>query len=87
MGDSLVQSLIQRCKLWPHGAAPSDFHTPFESQLPALILSGEYDPVTPPAYGERALLQYPRGLHLVVAGQGHGLGGRCPDFLGHLGIP
>ena len=76
MGDALVQAALQQCKIWPAGEVPADFHSLFESQVPVLILSGEYDPVTPPAYGKRALLQYPQGRHLIGAGQGHGLSSR-----------
>jgi pimeloyl-ACP methyl ester carboxylesterase len=76
MGDSLLRIARQQCKLWPHGSAAPDFHQPFASPVPVLLLSGQYDPVTPPAYGERALLQYASGLHLVAAGQGHSVSGR-----------
>ena len=37
-----------------------------------LFRSGGNDPVTPAAYGERAIKLYPQGRHLIVAGQGHG---------------
>ncbi|MCW5790343.1 MAG: alpha/beta fold hydrolase [Polyangiaceae bacterium] len=40
--------------------------------IPALILSGELDPVTPPRWGEQAKAGLPRGLHLVVPGAAHG---------------
>jgi predicted alpha/beta hydrolase family esterase len=49
----------------------ADLHAPLRSNVPALLLSGENDPVTPPSYGERALEGFPRGRHLVVKGQGH----------------
>ncbi|MFR0656691.1 alpha/beta hydrolase, partial [Pantoea sp. SIMBA_079] len=42
------------------------------SDVPALLLSGELDPVTPPAYAERVLATLPNGRHLVLQGQGHG---------------
>jgi pimeloyl-ACP methyl ester carboxylesterase len=50
----------------------ADFNKPRELSIPTLILSGANDPVTPAAYGERALKLYPNGTHWIVAGQGHG---------------
>jgi pimeloyl-ACP methyl ester carboxylesterase len=44
---------------------------PVQSDVPALLLSGEVDPVTPPENGELALKTLPNGRHLVLTGQGH----------------
>jgi pimeloyl-ACP methyl ester carboxylesterase len=38
-----------------------------------LLLSGEADPVTPPANAEHALATLPNGRHIVAPGQGHGI--------------
>ena len=40
--------------------------------VPALLLSGALDPVTPPRYGDAVLEGLSNGRHLVVEGQGHG---------------
>jgi pimeloyl-ACP methyl ester carboxylesterase len=54
----------------------SDFKTPVVSDIPVLLLSGEYDPITPPAYAERVMAEgLSNGLHVVGRGQGHGLVG------------
>jgi pimeloyl-ACP methyl ester carboxylesterase len=71
MGTALVDLLDAQCAVWPRGRRPVDFHEPVESDAPALLLSGEFDPVTPPAYGERVLATLPNGRHLVARGQGH----------------
>jgi pimeloyl-ACP methyl ester carboxylesterase len=39
--------------------------------MPGLVLSGERDPVTPPAAGEQALRAFARAAHVVVPGAGH----------------
>jgi pimeloyl-ACP methyl ester carboxylesterase len=57
--------------VWPHGQRPADFRAPLSGKVPTLILSGEFDPVTPPRYGEEVLKTLPNGRHLVVRGQGH----------------
>jgi pimeloyl-ACP methyl ester carboxylesterase len=49
-----------------------DFAEPLDSAVPALLLSGEFDPATPASYGEAAAQGFANGLHVVVPGQGHG---------------
>lgn len=71
LGDSVVEGLREACKFWPHGTIPADFHTPVHSDVPVLILSGEADPVTPPANGELAAQTLPNSLHIITPGQGH----------------
>lgn len=71
LGGALVASIKAACEAWPRGAMPVDFHAPLQSDRPALLLSGEYDPVTPPRYGEQVLRGLSRGRHLVARGQGH----------------
>jgi pimeloyl-ACP methyl ester carboxylesterase len=38
---------------------------------PVLAISGEFDPVTPPRYGDTAIAQLNKARHLVLKGQGH----------------
>jgi pimeloyl-ACP methyl ester carboxylesterase len=60
-----------QCEAWPQGARPADFRAPLTGKMPVLILSGEFDPVTPPRYGDEVAKSLPNGRHLVVRGQGH----------------
>ena len=71
LGIDMVTTLQAQCAVWPHGKRPDDFRQPLTGQVPVLILSGEFDPVTPPRYGEEVLKSLPNGRHLVVRGQGH----------------
>lgn len=53
---------------------------PVESDVPALILAGEYDPITPPAYGFLAAETLPNSHVVVLRGLGHDpitTGGEC----------
>jgi pimeloyl-ACP methyl ester carboxylesterase len=50
----------------------ADLHSPLRSAVPTLLLSGEADPVTPPADAERLARGLARHRHLVLAGEGHG---------------
>lgn len=71
LGDLMARALGSACAVWPRGAVGPDFAAPVASDVPALLLSGERDPVTPPAYGEAVAAGLPNSLHLVAAGQGH----------------
>jgi pimeloyl-ACP methyl ester carboxylesterase len=71
LGDIQTSALFQICQVWPRGDIPPDFKEPVRSDAPVLLLSGEYDPVTPPYKGEQAAQTLPNSLHLVIPGQGH----------------
>jgi pimeloyl-ACP methyl ester carboxylesterase len=84
LGGQLGEAFFAPCKAWPYKKAAADFHRPFESDLPVLLLSGELDPVTPPRYGERVANGLPNGRHLMLRGQGHNVSlvGCMPKLLG-----
>jgi pimeloyl-ACP methyl ester carboxylesterase len=71
LGEYLVESFRDICTVWPQGQIPDGFHDPVSSQAPVLLLSGEADPITPPANAELAAQHLPNSLHLVAPGQGH----------------
>ncbi len=71
MGDLVVRALESTCEVWPRGRMDADFRAPVTTDVPTLLLSGESDPITPPAYAEAVLARLPRARHLVAPGQGH----------------
>lgn len=75
LGD-FAAALRAQCEIWPRGKRPADFHTALQSDVPSLLLSGQYDPVTPPRYGEQVAKGLRRSRHLVAPGQGHNVIGR-----------
>lgn len=78
LGDAMPDSMATMCKVWPKGAAPADFHKALSTDVPALVLEGEFDPVTPPRYGEEVAKTLPNGRLFVLRGQGHSvLGAGC----------
>jgi len=89
MGNAFITTMQAQCAAWPKGARPDDFHVAVNSDVPALLLSGEFDPVTPPRYGESTVAHFSHGRHLVGPGRGHGLlsAGCVPrlvaDFIDH----
>jgi pimeloyl-ACP methyl ester carboxylesterase len=71
-GPDQVDGFAEVCKLWPRGPVDSDLHSPLTSDIPTLLLSGEADPVTPPADAERAARGLSNHRHLILSGEGHG---------------
>jgi pimeloyl-ACP methyl ester carboxylesterase len=72
LGLDQIDAMLEICKLWPRGPMDPDLHSPLHSDVPTLLLSGEADPVTPPADAERAGQGLTRKRHLVLSGEGHG---------------
>ncbi len=71
LGNLLPDMMAAMCQVWPRGQAPADFHEPLSGPVPALVLEGEFDPVTPPRYGEEVVKTLPNARLLVLRGQGH----------------
>ncbi len=87
LGDMMRRVFSASCDVWPAAAPDPTAREPVRSPVPALLLSGERDPVTPPAYGEAVAAGLPNSLHIVAPGQGHNvfyrgcLPGIIADFL------
>ena len=67
------ESVFDICGFW--GSEPNDIKSrPVDSNIPTLILAGEYDPITPPEWGRRAdsvlpgshYVEFPSGAHGVL---------------------
>jgi pimeloyl-ACP methyl ester carboxylesterase len=85
LGTDFVEFSLAQCAVWPKGTMPADFHEPVAGDIPVLLLSGEFDPVTPPRYGDAVLYGWKQvsgkgeatspvlsnGRHLILRGQGH----------------
>lgn len=76
------------CADWKAGSAEASANQPVESEVPTLILSGEFDPITPPAWGFLAAETLENSFAYVFPGIGHGasVADPCPmgmmiDFL------
>ncbi len=59
------------CERWGAGAAPPLENEPVSSAIPTLVMTGEFDPITPPRWGEQVashlsqsyVFEYPRVGH------------------------
>lgn len=73
IGEAQIDMLAEICRHWPRGVIDEDFRDPLNTDVPVLLLSGEFDPVTPPAWGDVAAARLANARHFVGPGQGHGL--------------
>ena len=80
LGSLALDVWTGMCDGWPRGRLSAERTA--SSEVPALLLSGALDPVTPPSWGELALESFANGRHFVVPGAAHNTGGsRCVQEL------
>ncbi len=60
------------CQFWKVQAMPAAQKLSVISNLPALVLSGEYDPITPPSNGQEVTQDLSHSYYFLFPGQGHG---------------
>jgi pimeloyl-ACP methyl ester carboxylesterase len=83
-----IPSMIATCRNWRTVDLNPLADEPVTSDIPVLLLNGEFDPITPPANSVQAVKTLSNGTSLVFPGMGHGafLSNPCPtgiifDFL------
>ena len=74
LGDYRLEQQREACALWPRATVDADYFKPIRSDVPVLILTGEWDPVTPPANAEFVARTFPNSLQVVVPHGAHGIG-------------
>jgi pimeloyl-ACP methyl ester carboxylesterase len=75
------QGVYAIAQVWGAGGADTIENEPVTSDIPTLILAGEYDPVTPPAWGQMVAADLANSYYLEFPGVGHGValsGEWCP---------
>jgi len=85
LGDYRYRQQSEACALWPRAELGAGYSRPVVSNVPVLIFTGEWDPVTPPANGAAVARHLAKSVHLVVPHGGHGFNGlegtECIDRL------
>jgi len=85
LGDYRLRQQRAACALWPRGNMPADYAQPTVSDVAVLILTGQWDPVTPPIYGDTVAKHLSHSLHVIVPHGGHGFDGLTGhDCIDHL---
>lgn len=76
IADKLVdemQSYLDACELWPVTQLPDFVDEPVVSDLPVLLMSGRFDPITPPEFAEEAAQTLPNSSHVVHPWASHSI--------------
>ena len=78
--SNLGEFMFDACDLWQAGSAAAIENEPVTSPIPTLVLAGEYDPITPPAWGASAAAYLDEATFVEFPGLGHGtsISGDCP---------
>ena len=81
-GTHLMHGQLQACEKWPRGTIDASYFEPVTSDVPALVLSGDVDPITPPGWGEEVAGHLKNARHITMPGTGHGvIGTACGQDL------
>ena len=67
-----LQQEYDACHVWNVQKAPAIQKQPVVSNIPTLVLSDEYDPITPPANGRLAAQTLKNSYYFLFPGLGHG---------------
>ncbi len=91
-GNSVLGQLSYRvCEHWGAGQATAVENQPVTSPIPTLVIAGEFDPITPPAWGQHAAATLSQHYVFTYPGVGHGASfvAGCPRdmFLAFLEDP
>jgi pimeloyl-ACP methyl ester carboxylesterase len=73
-GNYRLEQQIQGCAAWPHRKTDHRLGVdrPRPLKVPTVLVSGAWDPVTPPAYAEDATAYFPEYRHLILDEGQHG---------------
>ncbi|HEX8242528.1 MAG TPA: alpha/beta hydrolase, partial [Longimicrobium sp.] len=75
LGGYRVRDQKAACAAWPVRPTGRAFLQPVRSDAPVLVLTGQWDPATPPYAGDQALRTLPNGRHVIVPSAGHSFDG------------
>jgi pimeloyl-ACP methyl ester carboxylesterase len=64
---------VRPCELWDVESVDFETNEPVDTDIPALLLGGEYDPITPPDDGRQVLDGFDEGNFVEFPGMGHGV--------------
>jgi len=73
----------EACDAWSEDHAGPEEVLPVRSDIPALVLAGDFDPITPPEWGRRAARTLENSHYFQFSGIGHGasVSHSCPESM------
>ncbi|CAN5480338.1 alpha/beta fold hydrolase [soil metagenome] len=66
-----VADVLRACNMWDVGQAGDEVRQPVSGPVATLVLTGEFDPLSPPAWGAAAAAQLDDATVVQVGGAGH----------------
>ncbi len=75
-GAAFVDEYDLACRDWPTRPVPPEFFAPPTFAGPTLLLSGGFDPATPPRHAQALAQQLPNATHVVANNLAHGVSGK-----------
>jgi pimeloyl-ACP methyl ester carboxylesterase len=81
LGAPLSRELMDACDGWPRGTPPMGYRDPVRSDVPALVLAGALDPISPPEWAASAARSLTHSTLVVRPGAGHLDGDDCTHQL------
>ena len=78
LGTYLFDDYRAACAEWPRGPIAADARTPVTSRVPTVLVSGFFDPVTPPEFAAHIARSLPLARTIVSPSGSHGSAAGCP---------
>lgn len=80
----VTPSMFNICDAWESGQIDPEKKEPVNSDIPALVLTGQYDPITPPSYNRIIAETLSNSFFYEIPGIGHGAmrGNKCALDIG-----
>lgn len=66
-------NIIDACSIWQVNAAAASENEPVSSDIPTLVVAGQFDPITPPDYGRQTAAALNQSYFFEFPGAGHGV--------------
>lgn len=77
VGDFPLRYQVAECSTWPMEPAPARLYEPVRSDVPVLLLTGDLDNTTPPAYAERVAATLSQSHVIRLPWRSHNDGDAC----------
>lgn len=71
MGTYRIDQQKKACALWTKGKLPANFFQPVASDIPVLIISGDFDPVTPVSLAKEIAEKLSNSKMIVIPAMSH----------------
>lgn len=75
---SNLESMEAECAYWTDTPASAVEDQPISSDIPTLVVAGEFDSITPPSWAQYAARTLPNSQYFVFPGFGHGVTDGAP---------